>query len=101
MRFSDTLSSGSRGSRDASSCDPRDEGSDESREAVAANNSSLGDGSGGRELAEDVVATKVVYIVPELTPPAVRLVLSQRTTWEEWNAEEHGPDEVSSGGNVK
>lgn len=39
--------------------------------------------------------TKVVYIIPEQTPPAVRLVLGRRSGWTEWDAEIHGADEVS------
>lgn len=39
-------------------------------------------------------ATRVVYVIPELTPPAIRLVLRQRSGWSEWDAAEHGPDEV-------
>lgn len=39
--------------------------------------------------------TNVVYIVPEQTPPAVRLVLGRRRGWTEWNPEVHGADEVS------
>lgn len=97
MRSTDTLSSGTR---EVSSFDPLDIILDESRDIVAANNSSVNGSNGSRGLAGSVVATKVVYIVPELTPPAVRLVLSQRPMWKEWNAEEHGPDEVFSGGKV-
>lgn len=39
--------------------------------------------------------TRIVYVVPEQTPPAVRLVLGRRTGWTEWNPEVHGADEVS------
>lgn len=44
--------------------------------------------------------TNVVYIVPEQTPPAVRLVLGRRPGWTEWDTEVHGADEVSPVGHV-
>lgn len=37
---------------------------------------------------------KIVFVVPEQTPPAVRFVLGRRRGWTEWNAEVHGVDEV-------
>lgn len=40
--------------------------------------------------------TNVVYIVPEQTPPAVRLMLGRRSAWTEWDPEVHGADEVGS-----
>ncbi|CBJ28251.1 conserved unknown protein [Ectocarpus siliculosus] len=36
---------------------------------------------------------KIVFVVPEQTPPAVRFVLGRRRGWTEWNAEVHGVDE--------
>ncbi|CAM9772568.1 unnamed protein product [Ectocarpus fasciculatus] len=36
---------------------------------------------------------KIVFVVPEQTPPAVRLVLGKRRGWTEWDAEVHGVDE--------
>lgn len=40
------------------------------------------------------VVTSVLYMVPEQTPPAVRLVLGRRLGWTEWDEAQHGPDEV-------
>lgn len=37
---------------------------------------------------------KVVYVLPEQTPPAVKIVLGQRPGWVEWDAELHTEDEV-------
>ena len=41
--------------------------------------------------------TPVIYVIPEQTPPAVRLVLGQRPGWTEWDANVHGADEVRRG----
>lgn len=38
---------------------------------------------------------QVIYVIPEQTPPAVRMVLGQRPGWTEWDARVHGADEVS------
>lgn len=37
---------------------------------------------------------KIVFVLPEQTPPAVRFVLGRRRGWMEWDAEVHGVDEV-------
>lgn len=47
-------------------------------------------------VAADAAAAggKVVYVLPEQTPPAVRLVLGRRAGWTEWDVNLHGADEV-------
>lgn len=50
---------------------------------AAATEAAMGDGK-----------TRIVYIVPEQTPPAVRLVLGRRPGWTEWDPEVHGVNEV-------
>lgn len=60
--------------------------------ASAGADASAGDAATGNSTA---TTTKVVYIVPEQTPPAVRLVLERRPGWVEWDPEVHWADEVS------
>lgn len=49
--------------------------------------------AGGAAAGEESV---VVYVVPEQTPPAVRIVLERRPGWRAWDAAVHSPDEVKA-----
>lgn len=47
--------------------------------------------AGGAAAEEESI---VVYLVPEKTPPAVRIVLGRRPGWRAWDAAVHSSDEV-------
>lgn len=61
-------------------------------------NAISGSGGCGSKAAGGAAAggkSVVIYVVPEQTPPAVRIVLERRPGWRAWDAAVHSPDEVN------